>query len=145
MKRRKRVERAAGPSAAPVLAPNRPSRAPAPQPGPRKGSTAPPAKERKPSGFSMLLLHVHPRMVPEEALQFTRTCGLGGMAVVLLVLLAVTGACLLFAYEPSAERAYGSVQSLRDDTAVGGFIRNIHFWAANSLVLVAFLHLLRVF
>ncbi len=108
-------------------------------------SAPPPPKEKKPSGFSMLLLHVHPRMVPEEALTFTRTCGLGGMAVVLLVLLAGTGALLLLAYEPSAERAYGSVQSLRDDTAVGGFVRNIHFWAANSLVLVAVLHLLRVF
>jgi quinol-cytochrome oxidoreductase complex cytochrome b subunit len=84
-------------------------------------------------------------MVPEEALTFTRTCGLGGMAVVLLVLLAGTGALLLLAYEPSAERAYASVQGLLDDTAVGGFVRNIHFWAANSLVLVAFLHLLRVF
>jgi len=93
----------------------------------------------------MLLLHVHPRMVPEEALAIPRTWGLGGMAVVLLILLAGTGALLLLAYEPSAERAYGAVQSLRDEGAVGGFIRNIHFWAANSLVLVAVLHLLRVF
>jgi quinol-cytochrome oxidoreductase complex cytochrome b subunit len=102
-------------------------------------------KEKKPSGFSMLLLHLHPRMVPKEALTFTRTYGLGGMAVVLLGLLATTGGLLLLAYEPSAERAYDSVLNLRDDTAVGGFVRNIHFWAANSLVLVAFLHLLRVF
>ncbi len=93
----------------------------------------------------MLLLHIHPRMLPEEALQFTRTGGLGGMAVVLLVLLAATGALLLLAYEPSAERAYGAVLSLRDDTAIGGFVRNIHYWAANGLVLVALLHLLRVF
>jgi quinol-cytochrome oxidoreductase complex cytochrome b subunit len=107
-------------------------------------SPAPPTKEKKPSGFSMLLLHVHPRMVPAEALAFTRTCGLGGMAVVLLVLLAGTGALLLLGYEPSVERAYGSVLSLRE-TAVGGFVRNIHFWSANGLVLVAFLHLLRVF
>ncbi len=118
-----------------------------PPPGPTQGPAAlqpgtseappPPPKEKKPSGFSMLLLHVHPRMVPEEALAFMRTCGLGGMAVVLLVLLAGTGALLLLAYEPSAERAYGSVLGLRDDTAIGGFVRNIHFWAANSLVLVA--------
>lgn len=145
MKGKKHTERKGGRATAPVLAPDLPARVPAPQPGTREASTAPPTKEKKPSGFSMLLLHVHPRMVPEETLQFTRTCGLGGMAVVLLVLLAVTGALLLLAYEPSAERAYVSVQSLRDDTAVGGFIRNIHFWAANSLVLVAFLHLLRVF
>jgi len=43
------------------------------------------------------------------------------------------------------ERAYSSVLSLRDDTTVGGFVRNIHFWAANSLVLVAVLHLPRAF
>ena len=79
----------------------------------------------------MLLLHVHPRMVPEEALTFTRTCGLGGMAVVFLILLAGTGALLLLAYEPSAERAYGSVQSLRDDTAVGGFVW-ISAWPTSS-------------
>ncbi|HSD52358.1 MAG TPA: cytochrome b N-terminal domain-containing protein, partial [Candidatus Methylomirabilis sp.] len=121
------------------------STAPAPPPGPGDTSAVPQAKDKKPSGFSMLLLHLHPRMVPEEVLTFTRTCGLGGMAVVLLVLLAGTGALLLFAYEPSAERAYGSVLSLRDDSAVGGFVRNIHFWAANSLVLVSVLHLLRVF
>jgi quinol-cytochrome oxidoreductase complex cytochrome b subunit len=84
-------------------------------------------------------------MVPEEALTLTRTYGLGGMAVVLLGLLATTGGLLLLAYEPSAERAYDSMLSLRDDTAVGGFVRNIHFWAANSLVLVSVLHLLRVF
>lgn len=144
MGRKKQVEKKAahakdaGPT--PVLTRLPPAQLEAPRP-----STVLPVKEKKPSGFSMLLLHIHPRMMPEEALTFTRTCGLGGMAVVLLVLLAGTGALLLLAYEPSAERAYGSVLSLRDDTAVGGFVRNIHFWAANSLVLVAVLHLLRVF
>jgi len=48
---------------------------------------------------------------------------------------------LLLAYEPSSERAYGSVQSLRDDIVAGGFVRNVHIWPANSLVLVAVLHL----
>jgi quinol-cytochrome oxidoreductase complex cytochrome b subunit len=145
MGRKKQADRKDGRSAVPAPQPV-PTQVPAaPQPGTLAASPLPLVKEKKPSGFSMLLLHVHPRMVPEEALTFTRTCGLGGMAVVLLVLLAGTGALLLLSYEPSAERAYGSVQSLRDDTAVGGFVRNIHFWAANSLVLVAVLHLLRVF
>ena len=60
----------------------------------------------------MLLLHLHPKMVPEEALAFARTFGLGGVALVLFVLLAATGALLLFAYEPSPERAYASVLEL---------------------------------
>ena len=144
MGKKKQVERKAARSTAATPAPVMARVPPVPQPGTLQPSVAPPTKVKKPSGFSMLLLHVHPRMVPEEALQFTRTCGLGGMAVVLLVLLAGTGALLLLGYEPSTERAYDSVMSLRD-TAVGGFIRNIHFWAANALVLVAFLHLLRVF
>ncbi|HEX7629958.1 MAG TPA: hypothetical protein VF431_06435 [Candidatus Methylomirabilis sp.] len=89
----------------------------------------------------MLLLHVHPRTMPAAALQFTRICGLGGMAVVLLVLLAGTGAPLLLAYEPPSEKTYGSVRSLRDDIVAGGFVRNVHIWPANSLILVAVLHL----
>ncbi len=139
--------RTSAPGPSPDVRPPRgPTRtAPGHEPEVRAAPAPLPPKEKKPSGFSMLLLHVHPRMVPEEALTLRRTYGLGGMAVVLLVLLAATGALLLLAYEPSAERAYGSVQSLRADPAVGGFLRNIHFWAANSLVLVAFLHLLRVF
>ncbi len=143
--RKKQTERRRGRSTAPAQIPV-PTHVPlAPSPEPRHTSVIPQTKEKKPSGFSMLLLHLHPRMVPEETLTFTRTWGLGGIAVVLLVLLAGTGALLLLAYEPFAERAYGSVLSLREDTALGGFVRNIHFWAANSLVLVAVLHLLRVF
>jgi len=101
--------------------------------------------ERKPSGFSMLLLHLHPRAVPAEALAFPRTFGLGGIAVVLFLLLAVTGSLLLFGYEPSPERAYASVREITDQAPFGAFVRNVHHWAANGFLLVAFLHLLRVF
>ncbi len=93
----------------------------------------------------MLLLHLHPRAVPAEALAFPRTFGLGGIAVVLFVLLAVTGSLLLFGYEPSPERAYGSVREIIDQAPFGVFVRNVHHWAANGFLLVAFLHLLRVF
>jgi quinol-cytochrome oxidoreductase complex cytochrome b subunit len=106
------------------------------------GTTAP---ERKPSGFSHLVLHLHPRAVPVEALRFSRTLGLGGAALVLFLLLAATGTLLLVSYEPSPERAYGTVVALVDEVRFGAFVRNAHHWAANGLVLVAFLHLLRVF
>jgi quinol-cytochrome oxidoreductase complex cytochrome b subunit len=99
---------------------------------------------RKPSGLSPLLLHLHPKMVPEEALAFPRTFGLGGIALVLFGLLAVTGALLLFGYDPSPERAYASVQSLVMDVPFGAFVRNAHHWSAAGLLVVAGLHLLRV-
>jgi quinol-cytochrome oxidoreductase complex cytochrome b subunit len=112
---------------------------------PRAGKGAAPAPERKPSGFSNLLLHLHPRVVPAESLRLSRTFGLGGAALVLFLLLAVTGAMLLVTYEPSPERAYGTVAALVDEVHFGAFVRNAHHWAANGLVLVALLHLLRVF
>ena len=41
-----------------------------------------PVGERKPSGFSHLVLHLHPRVVPAAALPLPRTFGLGGAALV---------------------------------------------------------------
>jgi quinol-cytochrome oxidoreductase complex cytochrome b subunit len=107
-----------------------------------QGGAAAPA--RKPSGFANLVLHLHPRVVPAEALRLSRTFGLGGAALVLFLLLAATGALLLVSYEPSPERAYGTVAALVDEVPFGAFVRNAHHWSANGLVLVAFLHLLRV-
>ena len=104
---------------------------------------APAAK--KPSGFANLLLHLHPRMVNEETLQLNRTFGLGGMALLLFFVLIGTGALLLFVYEPNADRAYTSVTALSDDVPFGAFVRAVHHWAGNGLLIVSFLHLLRVF
>jgi quinol-cytochrome oxidoreductase complex cytochrome b subunit len=98
----------------------------------------------RPRGVQSLLLHLHPRSVPAESLPLPRTFGLGGAALVLFLLLAGTGALLLTVYEPSPERAYGSIVRLVDDVRFGGLVRNVHHWAANGMVLVALLHLLRV-
>ncbi len=119
-------------------------------PSPSSAAPAAPAAPRsdpgkKKGGFANLVLHLHPRQVPEAALRFDRTFGLGGAAVVLLLLLVATGVLLLFVYEPSPESAYASIQALRNDVAFGQFIRNIHHWSGNLLLVVAVLHLLRVF
>ena len=75
----------------------------------------------------------------------THTFGLGGMALVLFGLLALTGVLMMFAYEPSPERAWQSIDSLQRDTLFGGLIRGVHFWSANLLIPITVLHLLRVF
>jgi quinol-cytochrome oxidoreductase complex cytochrome b subunit len=111
---------------------------------PAPGTPEAPAA-KKPSGFANLLLHLHPKMVPEDALAIERTFGLGGMALILFLVLIATGALLLFAYEPSTERAYASVASIQEEVPFGAFVRGIHHWAGNFLLVVAFLHLLRVF
>jgi quinol-cytochrome oxidoreductase complex cytochrome b subunit len=91
------------------------------------------------------ILHLHPTKVPARALRFTYTWGLGGMAMVLATILVLTGVMLMFRYEPSVERAYVSVQALETQVAFGSLVRGVHHWSANMLVVVAFLHLVRVF
>lgn len=92
-----------------------------------------------------LILHLRPATVPEPTLRFTLSWGLGGMAAVLVLLQIVTGILLKFVYVPVPDRAYASILHLQDEVLFGQFIRNIHHWSANFLVLIVFLHLLRVF
>ena len=95
--------------------------------------------------FNTLALHFRPRTVPEKTLRFCLTWGLGGMAAVLILLLFGTGILMKFIYLPSPEKAYSSVVYLQQNILFGQFVRNIHYWSANFLLLVAFLHFLRVF
>ena len=99
----------------------------------------------KRSSVSAFLLHLHPRKVHLETLRFTLSFGLGGMATTLLGLLFFSGILQLLSYSPQLDTAYLSVQLMYGEGEVGGFIRNIHHWSGNVLVVVAFLHMLRVY
>ncbi len=92
-----------------------------------------------------LILHLHPTRVPAPAIRFTYTWGLGGIAAVLSVLLGLTGVMLMFRYEPTVDRAYSSIQVLEAEVVFGSLIRSVHHWSASALVVVACLHLVRVF
>lgn len=92
-----------------------------------------------------LILHMRPSHVSARAIRFTHTFGLGGMALVLFGLLLCTGVLMMFAYEPSPDRAWQSVASLQGDTLFGELIRGVHYWSANLLIPISVLHLLRVF
>jgi quinol-cytochrome oxidoreductase complex cytochrome b subunit len=95
--------------------------------------------------FRSLLLHFRPRVVEERTLRFNLTWGLGGMAAVLIFLLFGTGLLLKFVYEPFPGRAYDSILHLQQNIPFGQLIRNIHHWSANILLVIVFLHFLRVF
>ena len=103
-------------------------------------------QQRRYQGWlNTLILHFRPKVVQERTLRFTLTWGLGGMAVVLVVLLFATGIMLKFVYQPVPDRAYESILHLQNDVFFGQLIRNIHHWSANVLLIVVFLHFLRVF
>jgi quinol-cytochrome oxidoreductase complex cytochrome b subunit len=95
--------------------------------------------------LNTLVFHFRPRRVPEKTLRYTLTWGLGGTAAVLVLLQLFTGILLKFAYGPDPTQAYESLVHLQADFLFGQLIRNIHFWSANLLVVVVFLHALRVF
>ena len=107
-----------------------------------------PAAEQPQRRFNLLgtlVLHFRPRRVPERTLRYTLTWGLGGMAAVLVMLQLFTGILLKFAYEPVPAQAYESLLNLQDGLLFGRLVRNLHFWSANLLIVVAGLHGLRVF
>ena len=92
-----------------------------------------------------LVFHFRPRVVPREAARITHTWGLGGIALVLVLLLFSTGLMLKLVYKPFPEMAYDSILTIQRDVPFGLWIRNIHHWSANFLAIVLFLHMQRVF
>jgi len=98
------------------------------------------------TGFLVeFFLHLHPRTIPVQTLRFSLSFGLGGMAATLVMLLFVTGLLQLLMYVPGTNGAYASVQQMYHHIPIGGWIRNMHYWASNLLVVVMGCHLLRVF
>jgi quinol-cytochrome oxidoreductase complex cytochrome b subunit len=102
-------------------------------------------KERKRFLLKNFILHFRPLSVPGPTIKFTLSWGLGGMAVVLVVSQIITGILLKFVYEPFPSQAYLSILHLQKEVPFGHLIRNMHYWSANLLVGIAFLHMCRVF
>lgn len=70
---------------------------------------------------------------------------LGSATLMTFVVLAVTGIFLSMNYSPSPDHAWDSIQYINNEVTLGAVIRGIHHWAAAAMVLLVFLHMLRVF
>lgn len=66
---------------------------------------------------------------------------LGMLTFITFVILGISGALLMFYYEPIITRAWDSVQFINDDVPFGFHIRNIHYHGSNAMVLLAILHM----
>ncbi len=93
---------------------------------------------------SLFVLHFRAGKVRSSTLSYTHTFGLGGSCLVLLGLIFFSGILLMLAYQATPERAYDSVAGIDRRFLFGGFVRNIHYWSSNLLVVVVLLHMLRV-
>ena len=95
--------------------------------------------------FSNFFLHVYPVKIPARVLRLRYSFRLGYIAAVLFGILTITGVYLMFVYTPSPNVAYGDMQHLKTGVGFGQLVRNVHRWSAHLMVLVVFLHLVRVF
>jgi quinol-cytochrome oxidoreductase complex cytochrome b subunit len=94
---------------------------------------------------SNVFFHLHPVKVSRKSLKWSYSFGLGIMAIILFGVLAFTGVLLMFYYVPSIERAYTTMKEIQLSVPLGQFTRNMHRWSAHAMVLVAVLHMARVF
>lgn len=66
---------------------------------------------------------------------------LGMLTFITFIILGITGALLMFYYEPILDRAWDSVKSINDTIPYGFHIRNIHYHASNTMVFLALAHM----
>ena len=66
---------------------------------------------------------------------------LGMLTFITFVILGISGALLMFYYEPIISRAWDSVEFINNDVPFGYHIRNIHYHGSNAMVLLAILHM----
>ena len=95
--------------------------------------------------FGNVFLHLHAVRTHRWSLRWRTTWGLGIMAMAAFLITLVTGVLLMFYYKPYPEAAYLSIKDIHFVVPTGRFIRNIHRWAANVMVVAVLLHMARAF
>ena len=94
-------------------------------------------------GLSATMEDQYNRIVPKHATNYIYC--FGGIAFVLFIILAVTGVLLAVYYQPTPDTAYQSVVNISTHVQFGWWVRSIHRWSAGAMVLLVFIHTLRVF
>jgi quinol-cytochrome oxidoreductase complex cytochrome b subunit len=92
-----------------------------------------------------LFLHLHSTKVRRRNLEASSHYYLGGISTILFAVLTMTGLYLMLYYHPSVPQAYQDMKELQFAVSNGVFLRNMHRWSAHAMVLIVFLHMLRVF
>lgn len=89
--------------------------------------------------------HLHAPTISRRVLHPLTTLGHGIAALTCLGVLIITGLTLFLYYVPEQQEAYERILHITTTLEFGALVRNLHFLAANALVILAVLHLSRVF
>lgn len=95
--------------------------------------------------FGNVFLHLHSVRTHRWSLRWATTYGLGIASLSAFLITLVTGVLLMFYYKPYPDVAYESIKDIHFVVPTGRFMRNIHRWAANIMVVCVLLHMARAF
>ncbi|MBF0351925.1 MAG: hydrogenase iron-sulfur subunit [SAR324 cluster bacterium] len=70
---------------------------------------------------------------------------LGPLTLFALIILSVTGVYMFLYYSPSVESVYESVRYVNDEAFMGNLVRSVHQYAADMMLVLAVLHMVRIF
>src|SRR5512133_423953 len=90
------------------------------------------------------LKHLFPRVVLEKNLRLSYTFCLGGVAFSAFLIMLASGMLLLVYYQPTPERAFNSILFLESTVWGGTYLRSLHRLTSHALLILLFLHTLRV-
>jgi ubiquinol-cytochrome c reductase cytochrome b subunit len=69
----------------------------------------------------------------------------GSATLLCFIIQVITGACLAFVYIPSTNEAWTSLEYLNHAQFLGWYLRAVHNWGANFMVMIMTLHMIQVF
>ncbi|MCR4411316.1 MAG: cytochrome b N-terminal domain-containing protein [Thermoguttaceae bacterium] len=95
--------------------------------------------------FGNVFLHLHSVRTHRWSLRWSTTWGLGLAATAAFLVVLASGVLLMFYYKPYPDVAYDSIKDIHFIVPTGRFIRNIHRWSANVMVVAVLAHMARVF
>lgn len=91
-------------------------------------------------GWRSIWESVFERKIPQVNWLYT----LGSATLLTVFNQGITGILLTIYYVPTPDHAFDSVQYITTQVSAGWLIRGLHHWGASAMVLLTFLHMLRV-
>jgi quinol-cytochrome oxidoreductase complex cytochrome b subunit len=91
-----------------------------------------------------LIYNLLPEQNPAYSAGLSYTLGMGGITVMAALLTTLTGTLLMFYYEPTSQGAYPSMILIDSVVHSGRFIRAMHYWAAQVMIVAMIIHVARI-
>ncbi len=110
-----------------------------------RGGTPTTDRSRSSFVFGNVFLHLHAVRTHMWSLRWSTTAGLGIITTAAFLITLITGVLLMFYYKPYTDVAYQSIKDIHFIVPTGRYMRNIHRWAANVMVVAVILHMARAF